>query len=349
MGLSIKGISHAYGDTDVFVDLSISVAKSEIVCLLGPSGCGKTTLLRLAAGLEILQAGYIYISDTPVADSSSQIPPEQRGVGLMFQDFALFPHLDVVGNIEFGLNQMTASARKQRAREVLEQVNMNDYKHAYPHTLSGGQQQRVALARALAPKPEIILLDEPFSGLDQDMRLQIREETLGVLKSSGAATLMVTHDSDEAMFMADRILVMGPMGTILQEGKPNDIYNFPAHPSVVSLFGPTNRLIGVAHNEKVSTPLGVLPAPGHDDGCKLEIIIRPYGIKLFEDGDEGILVEIVSARLVGRNTILRIRVNVQNSGYQEFLSQQRGVFPKKSSSQIRAIIQQEAAFVYRID
>ena len=202
MGLALQGVSHAYGDHKVFDDLSVTVSPGEIVCLLGPSGCGKTTLLRLAAGLEFLQAGTIKFSGEVVADNNGQIPPERRGVGLMFQDFSLFPHLTVSGNVAFGLTKMRANEREQRIAEVLEQVNMIQLMDTYPHTLSGGQQQRLALARALAPKPAVMLLDEPFSGLDQGMRIQIREETLGILKVSGAATLLVTHDADEAMFMA---------------------------------------------------------------------------------------------------------------------------------------------------
>ena len=349
MGLFIDSVSHAYSEVRVFDNLSLAVSKGEIVCLLGPSGCGKTTLLRLAAGLELLQAGTIKFSGEVVADTIGQIPPEKRSVGLMFQDFALFPHLDVSGNIEFGLTHMSGLDREKRVDEVLEQVNMEGRKRDYPHILSGGQQQRVALARALAPKPAVMLLDEPVSGLDQGMRIQIREDTLSILRASGAATLMVTHDPEEAMFMADRIFVMGPMGEILQQGKPNEVYSLPAHPFVASIFGQVNRLSGVVLNEEVDTPLGILPAPGFENGCELDIIIRPYAIKLFEDGEKGVPVEIINARPLGRNSFIRFRVDVQSSGFREFHCRQNGVFPKYSNSQVRAIIQPDHTFFYRRD
>ena len=213
MGLSLERVSHAYGEYEVFSDVSFSVADGEIVCLLGPSGCGKTTLLRLAAGLEKLQTGRVTLSDGVAADRETHVPPELREVGLMFQDFALFPHLSVSDNVAFGLNTLPDVEKRQRVINILMQVNMFEKRADYPHQLSGGQQQRVALARALAPNPAVMLLDEPFSGLDQNLRISLREETLGILKTSNVATLLVTHDPEEAMFMADRILVMGPGGS----------------------------------------------------------------------------------------------------------------------------------------
>ena len=347
MGLALEHVSHAFADLKVFDDLSLIVSKGEIICLLGPSGCGKTTLLRLAAGLEKLQAGTIKFSGIVVADRTCQTPPEARGVGLMFQDFALFPHLDVAGNIAFGLTHMSATEREKRVGEVLNQVNMSGRKSDYPHTLSGGQQQRVALARALAPKPSVMLLDEPFSGLDQGMRIQVREETLGILKKSGAATLMVTHNPDEAMFMADRILVMGPNGKILQQGSPNEVYLSPVHPFVASFFGQVNRLSGIARNEVVETPLGNLPVPGSEDGCEFDIVIRPHSIKLTEGNEDGVPVEILNARLLGQNTFVRFRTTSQSTEFNEFHCRQRGVFLKNTANEVRAKILPDRVFVYR--
>ena len=346
MSLRLENISHAYGDHRVFQDISVSVADGEIVCLLGPSGCGKTTLLRLAAGLETLQSGAINLGDRLVASESGQVPPEKRGVGLMFQDFALFPHLNVADNVAFGLSHLADDERRQRVDEVLSLVNLLRRKNDYPHTLSGGQQQRVALARALAPKPSVMLLDEPFSGLDQSMRIQIREENLGILKESGAATLLVTHNPDEAMFMADRILVMGPDGTILQEGTPNEIYGSPIHPFVASFFGQVNVLNGVSDKETVETPLGTLPVPGCEDGCEVDIVVRPHGIKLVEGGDDGIPVEIINARPLGRNTFVRFRVKGQSDGSPDYHCRQRGVFPRDPSQEIRVKLHPGRAFVF---
>jgi iron(III) transport system ATP-binding protein len=346
MGLYIENVSHAYGGHRIFDDLSISVPSGDIACLLGPSGCGKTTLLRLAAGLESLQKGEIRFSDRLVASAEFSVPPEQRGVGLMFQDFALFPHLNVADNVAFGISHLSAAEKQLRIEEVLQQVTMQDYADAYPHTLSGGQQQRVALARALAPRPAVMLLDEPFSGLDQSMRIQIREETLGILKTAGVATLMVTHNPDEAMFMADRIMVMGPHGAVLQEGTPNEVYAAPVHPFVASFFGQVNQLKGSAAGGKIETILGDLPVPACRESCTVDVVIRPHGIKLSEDGDKGVPVEILNARPLGRNTFIRFRVKGQGADIPDFHCRKPGVFPASPKGEVRAWIDPGSAFVF---
>lgn len=240
-GLHLRAISHAYGRNRVLSGVSVFVAPGELVCLLGPSGCGKTTLLRIAAGLEDLQTGVVEIDGSVVADGAQKrsLPPEQRGVGLMFQDYALFPHLNVRDNVTFGLGKASGS-RSAWLDDALTSMGVENYANAYPHTLSGGQQQRVALLRALAPQPRVLLLDEPFSGLDVTRRAQIRADTLQVIKQTGVATLMVTHDPEEAMFMADRILVMNE-GRVIQDGRPTDLYFSPADAFVAELFGPVNR------------------------------------------------------------------------------------------------------------
>ena len=346
MGLSLKSVSHAYGNLNVFNNLSLVVAKGEIVSLVGPSGCGKTTLLRVVAGLERLQSGNVSVSGNIIADKTSQIAPEHRGVGLMFQDFALFPHLNVANNVAFGLNNLTSSERESRVHQILHRVSLLRRKDDYPHSLSGGQQQRVALGRALAPKPEVMLLDEPFSGLDQGLRIQIREEILGILKKSKVATLMVTHDYDEAMFMSDRILVMGPTGEIVQEGSPNEVYNLPDHPFVASYFGLINRLSGVSYNELVETPLGVLPAPGCRDGCEIDIIMRPHDIEISQGSIEGVPVEILNVRPLGRDTFIRFRIKNQDSDYHELCCRYTGFFSEDLNDQTRASIQPERVFLY---
>ncbi|MEE9220820.1 MAG: ATP-binding cassette domain-containing protein, partial [candidate division NC10 bacterium] len=183
----MHGVSHAFDGHGVLDNVSLTIPEGELVCLLGPSGCGKTTLLRIAAGLERLQQGRVFIDEAVVAEPGKHTPPEHRGIGLMFQDYALFPHLSILSNVTFGLPSPKSAARA-RAMEMLDQVGMADYAGKYPHMLSGGQQQRVALARALAPRPRLLLLDEPFSGLDVNLRMQIREETVVVLKNTGAAT-----------------------------------------------------------------------------------------------------------------------------------------------------------------
>ncbi|MBT5940201.1 MAG: ABC transporter ATP-binding protein [Rhodospirillaceae bacterium] len=369
MGLYLANISHSYGDNEVLDNVDVDVPAGQILCLLGPSGCGKTTLLRIAAGLEKLQQGVVRFGEKVVADYRTQTPAEKRGVGLMFQDFALFPHLNVRDNVAFGLKELSNTDRQQRIDEVLAQVNMQEHGLDFPHTLSGGQQQRVALARALAPKPAVMLLDEPFSGLDQNMRIQIREETLGILKSSGVATLMVTHNPEEALFMADRMMVMGPDGKILQEGSPNEVYADPAHAYVANFFGQANSVTGVSKDGKVATPLGDIDVPDCQDGCNLEVVIRPAAISLQIDGEEpeehrgrhkrghhhrshdteGIPVDIISARSLGQNTFVRFRVSGSDPNVPDFHSRQRGEFPEKPDGDVRAHVRQRHVFIYHAD
>jgi iron(III) transport system ATP-binding protein len=319
--LSLEHVSHAYGAVRAVRDVSLSLAAGELVCLLGPSGCGKTTVLRVTAGLETLQEGRVLIDGRVVADDRQQEPPEARNVGLMFQDYALFPHLSAAHNVEFGLRGMSGADRRARAAAALRQVGMESQANAFPHTLSGGQQQRVALARALAPQPRIMLLDEPFSGLDVRLRHQVRDDALHVLKSSGAATLMVTHDPEEAMFMADRIAVMHD-GRILQAGPPTDLYYAPADAFVAGFFGEINRLRARVRHGCVATVLGEIEARGFADGLPVEVLIRPEGVKLQpapaggagddDDGGGGPgggRARVMAARLLGRTSLVHLSVD----------------------------------------
>ncbi|KDE39326.1 Ferric iron ABC transporter, ATP-binding protein [Nitrincola lacisaponensis] len=304
-GLQLKQIRHAFGSREVLKGVSVGAEAGELVCLLGSSGSGKSTLLRLAAGLEPIQQGRITIGGELVAEPGYQLPPERRGVGLMFQDFALFPHINVIQNVMFGLRGIAPKEALVRAQRLLERVGMADYQQAYPHTLSGGQQQRVALARALAPEPRVMLLDEPFSGLDTTLRAQVREETAHVLKERGVATLLVTHDPEEAMAMADRIKILGADGHLRQSGTPDEVYFRPADTFVAGLFGPINRLSGYVEQGYVPTPLGRVPAPGHADGAPVQILVRPEGLKIGVAG--GVLVDLVSVRQLGVTKEITIR------------------------------------------
>ncbi len=324
MGLRIEGVSHAFDDLEVISGVDLAVAPRQVACLLGPSGCGKTTLLRLAAGLEHLQAGRILIGGQCMADGAggAHVPPEHRHTGLMFQDYALFPHLTVAANVAFGLRN-GARAAKDAVRASLRRVGLEHLADAYPHTLSGGEQQRCALLRALAPHPDVLLLDEPFSGLDVTRRAQVREQTLDILRDVGIATLMVTHDPEEAMFMSDRLFVMN-RGVIVQAGPPDEIYLHPRDAFVASLFGPVNRLAATVHGGAVDTPLGRLPARGLSDGTAVVVMIRPEGIVVSLDslgdglgdghgeglGDgHGVHATAVAARLLGRSSHLRLAVD----------------------------------------
>ncbi|MFM8801194.1 MAG: ABC transporter ATP-binding protein [Tagaea sp.] len=304
-GLRLQGISHAFGAKKVLDDVSLAVEPGQLVCLLGPSGCGKTTLLRIAAGLEPLQKGSVALDGCAVAEPGYAVPPERRGVGLVFQDYALFPHLDVAGNVAFGLSKLTASARAARVAETLAQVGMQDYARGWPHELSGGQQQRVALARALAPRPRVVLMDEPFSGLDARLRESIRDDTLHVLKKSGAATLMVTHDPEEAMFMADTIVVMRE-GRVEQAGPPDAVYAKPASAFVARFFGQVNEVDTVVSGGHAVTPFGRVAAPGRAEATRVKVLIRPEGLRL--DGipdtaaDPACPAKVLASRLLGRSS-----------------------------------------------
>ena len=301
MSLVFRGIRHAYGALEVLRGVDLSIAPGEIVCLLGASGCGKTTLLRLAAGLEPLQDGAIELGGQVIAEPGREVPPERRGVGFVFQDYALFPHLTVAGNIAFGLRFVAKAERGARVADALARVGLEAYGDAFPHMLSGGQQQRVALARALAPRPAVLLLDEAFASLDARLREQVRDDTLHVLQTSGIATLLVTHDSEEAMFMGDRIALMRE-GKILQLGAPEALYFGPADRYVATFLGEVNRLPSRVSGGQATTAIGALPAPGLAEGTAVEVLVRPEGLRL--GSEEAREAEVQACRLLGATTMV---------------------------------------------
>ena len=281
--LEIKNIKRRFGDRMAVNDVSLSVMPGQVTCLLGPSGCGKSTTLRVIAGVEMQTSGQIYVDGKLICDTIFRIPPERRGIGLMFQDFALFPHLSVAQNVAFGLTG-DKSDNMRRVSELLERVGLSHYINAYPHELSGGEQQRVALARALAPRPKIMLMDEPFSGLDNRLRDDIRDETLSVLKEENTAVLLVTHEPDEAMRMADEIALMRG-GQIVQQGAPYNIYNAPVDRAAAAFFSDINVIKGTVHGALTETPFGQFLAPGLPDGTDVDIVFRPQHVRIDFDRD----------------------------------------------------------------
>ena len=299
--IELRGVCHHYGAFESVKDVSLSVGAGEVVCLLGPSGCGKTTALRLAAGLETLSAGTVHIDGQVVSDARSMVPPEQRNLGLVFQDYALFPHMTVGQNVGFGLK----SPDDGRVARVLNQVGLRALEGSYPHELSGGQQQRVALARALAPEPHGILMDEPFSGLDARLRESVRDRTLHILKNAGAAILMVTHDAEEAMHMADRIVVMRD-GRIEQEGPPDQIYFAPANAFVASFFGDVNRFTVPVSGGQAETAIGSFDALGLPDGAAADVVVRPEALRLNGLSGSGPRVTVQAARMLGRTSLIHL-------------------------------------------
>jgi iron(III) transport system ATP-binding protein len=261
-------------------DISLTVKEGSTLSILGPSGCGKTTVLRAIAGFEHPQSGQILIAGRSVFDDSHWTPPEERGVGMVFQDYALFPHLTVAQNVAFGLKRLDKAAAARTIEETLGLVGLTGMHGRYPHQLSGGQQQRVAIARALAPKPIVILLDEPFSNLDPDMRGQMREEVQEILRRTGTTAILVTHDHDEAFAMADRIAVLNG-GRLEQFDTPESIYHTPASPFVANFVGQADFLLGYVEDGKIQTEVGIFDnVAGHPSGTAVEIMIRPDDVHI---------------------------------------------------------------------
>ncbi|MEO1209952.1 MAG: ABC transporter ATP-binding protein [Cyanobacteria bacterium J06638_20] len=255
--LSLVGVSHQFPGCPVpaVADVSLELPPGDILALLGPSGCGKTTLLRLIAGFEQPQRGQIAIAGTLVTNRTIRIPPERRSVGMVFQDFALFPHLTVAENLAFGLKRLGKAVVEERVQEAIALIGLQDYDQRYPHELSGGQQQRVALARALAPRPNLVLLDEPLSNLDVQVRVALRQEIREVLKATGTSAVFVTHDQEEAMAIADQVAVMR-LGQLEQQGTPETLYQEPTSRFVAEFVTQANFLTAHQHNQYWETEIG---------------------------------------------------------------------------------------------
>lgn len=313
--LEVRGLTRRFGPLAAVEEASFAIAGGQVTCLLGPSGCGKSTTLRMICGVERPDAGEIRIDGRPVSAPGLHLAPEARSVGLMFQEFALFPHLDVAANVSFGL--AGAPERERRVRGLLERVGLADHAARFPHELSGGEQQRVALVRALAPGPRVMLMDEPFSGLDNRLRDGIRDSTLELLKETGAAVLLITHDPEEAMRMADRIALMRA-GRIVQEGAPFEIYDRPVDQAAAAFFSDVNHIPGRVRGGRVETAFGAFPAGGLSEGAPAEVLIRPQHLRLELDrGGRGPRptpelgqarpVTVLRARFLGRDSHVELR------------------------------------------
>lgn len=281
MSLALRciGLSRRFGDVVAVNKASLTVQKGTVLALLGPSGCGKTTLLRLIAGLDRPHAGSVEIGGSPVETASVHVPPERREVGLVFQDFALFPHLSIEANVAFGLSRH--NKQSMRVHDVLHQVGLEGLNHRMPHELSGGQQQRVALARALAPNPRLIMLDEPFSNLDPALRGGIRREVRKVLSDAGATAIIVTHDQEEALSLADEVAVM-MHGEIVQQASPATVYRRPATREVAQFVGDINVIEGQGIGRAVVCDLGTISVIDEVTG-PVNVLIRPEALQLTPD------------------------------------------------------------------
>lgn len=326
--LELRSLGHSYGRRCVFEGLSLAVEKGQVTSILGASGCGKTTVLRLIAGLERVQRGEIWLAGRKVADAQFQQAPERRPVAMMFQDLALFPHLTVADNVFFGIpraRRRQAAVRAQ-AKALLTRVGLTDLATSYPHRLSGGERQRVALARALMAQPEILLLDEPFVGLDSRLRQQMRDDTLHLLKELESAALLVTHDWEEAMFMSDNIALLHG-GGLVQVGTPGEIYSRPSNAFAASFFGETNALAAVIDAAgQVQTALGSFPAPNGVVPGMAQVFLRPEALRLHEvfasskgermEGErmEGARACVLAARFLGRSSFIHLALKEHSAG-----------------------------------
>ena len=313
--LEVKNLSRSFGKLTVVDKISFQIFSGQVACLLGPSGCGKSTTLRMIAGVEKPSSGQIFVDEELTSNAYFQVPPEARSIGLMFQDFALFPHLNVQQNVYFGLAG-SKEFKEKRSLDLLERVGLAHLAFNYPHSLSGGEQQRIALIRALAPQPKIMLMDEPFSGLDDRLRDEVRDETFNLLRSEDAAVLMVTHDPQEAMKVADEIALMRD-GKILQRGAPYNIYNAPVDLKALQFFSDANSIQATLKGSLADTPFGQFFAPGLADGTDIDIVFRPQHIRIdFDRKGQGPL-PTASQGVAARGIVKRARF-VGNESLIEF-------------------------------
>ncbi|MBB3929191.1 iron(III) transport system ATP-binding protein [Kaistia hirudinis] len=302
--LGFEGIVHHYGESLSLKGIDLVVEPGEIVSLLGRSGCGKTTLLRVAAGLERPSGGRVLVNGREISGPGTFVPPEKRGVGLMFQDFALFPHMTILKNVTYGLADLPRAEAERQAHHALARVGLEGFAAAYPHELSGGEQQRVALARAIAPRPSVLLMDEPFSGLDKRLRDHVRDETLAIIRETRATCIIVTHDPEEAMRMSDRIALMR-QGKLLQVGTARDLYERPSNLYAARFFSELNEFDTLARGGEAVTPIGTVPAPGRAEGSALTVAVRPQGIRFAAEGVPG---RVVSHRFLGEVDLAEVAV-----------------------------------------
>lgn len=284
--LTLQNIHIRYDDSAVVHDVNLTVADGQIGCLLGPSGCGKTTLLRAIAGFEPITQGTITLNGQVISEPGKHLPPEKRNIGMVFQDYALFPHLNIADNITFGIRKQSGKAKSQRVTELLELVNLPGYAQRYPHELSGGQQQRIALARALAPRPRLLLLDEPFGSQDVELREMLAREVRDILKREGMTAILVTHDQHEAFAMADEIGVL-QSGRLQQWDTGYNLYHKPVNQFVAGFIGQGTLIAGtVLNHNTVSTLLGAVQGdvpPDCQPEYPVDVLIRPDDLKLVAD------------------------------------------------------------------
>lgn len=305
--LAFDRVSHEFTPTaPTLHEVSLAAEPGEVLCLLGPSGSGKTTLLRIAAGIEPQTSGTVTLNDREIAGPNVFLPPEKRSIGLVFQDFALFPHMSILDNVRFGLTALSREEARREALISLSRVGLEHYADAYPHILSGGEQQRVSLARAIAPRPAVLLMDEPFSGLDSRLKDTVRAETLEILRRSRVTSVVVTHDAEEAMRMGDRIALLKD-GRLVQVGTAEELYNRPANLFAAGFFSELNVFEARASKGEVETPIGRFAAPGFADGASASVAVRLSGFDVSDTHGET-AARVLSRRFLGVVELLEMAV-----------------------------------------
>lgn len=312
--LRLDGVSKSFGLEEAICDVTLSVYPGELLTLLGPSGCGKTTTLRLLAGLDSPDSGSIYVDGRLVAGGDGFVPPEERDVGLIFQDFALFPHLSVAENIAYGIRDWPSEAVDRRVDELLKLIGLEGYRDYHPDALSGGERQRVALARSLAPEPSVLLLDEPFSNLDVGLRKEMREEVRRILKAAGVTAVSVTHDQEEALSISDRVAVMNA-GRLEQVGRPETVFQRPESRFVATFLGQSGFLSGTLEGGGIMTPIGRLGIDTIEglgeayEGAAIDVLVRPHDLRARPCGEAAANGRIIHREYIGPSFVYRVELS----------------------------------------
>ena len=312
LAVRINNLSYSMNEKKILNNINLQFKKEKIACILGPSGCGKTTLLKLIAGLSKVQEGEIFLNENLVSSSNIHLKTEKRKIGFLFQDYALFPHQTVKQNLQFAIKDKSTS---HRVEEIMDVIKLSDSLEKYPHELSGGEQQRVALARSIIAKPDLLLLDEPFSSLDLNLKEEVRDDTLHLLQKSNISVLLVTHDPFEAMFISNQINIMNKNGEIVQSGSPNDLYNLPNSSYVANFFGETNKFQGVVKDTIVETPVGEFKVENSLESKNVDIFIRPEAVKLSKEQTpvNGIKGTVMASKLMGTYSFIHLSVLSKNN------------------------------------
>ena len=346
MILDVKQLSHFFGEKEALINLNFSIEHNSIVSVLGPSGCGKTTLIRLIAGLEQIQNGEIFLEKSLVANKNLNVPPEKRSISYVFQDFALFPHMTVLENISFAAG--SKSNKKQLIDQVINLSKVENFLDKYPHSLSGGEQQRVALARSIAVQPKLLLLDEPFSDLDINLKREIIDDTLHLINSLESSAIVVTHNAEEAMFLSDNILVM-EKGKLIQIGTPREIYFKPSNLYVASLFGETNIFRSKVIDNTCLTPLGRIKTSNLSNNQDVDVVVRPEAIKLnlekspLLNPNSGVVVD---SKFLGNSAIIHMTVNDEKNNKHHIHSKVMGNFLPPPASSVSVTLDEDHVFIF---